>query len=259
MTLAMPARHTQMALKTLNVPGSSNLGRLVLSNGAAPQLEQLDLSCCGNLQYVFVQSATLQVLRLTGCTALTKVRRLSIHCNQESTARGLHQQAPLLMMSPPSSILMQVIVSCPSLNSIELRGCAALSSLLLVAGEHLKQLDLSDCKVQPPAVASVHAMPRQSGAHAVSPGRSLRSSEGGISRHSQNELGNSEGSGVWMQAMQHRKLVCPALSPDALLPALQRDPVPAPRTFQPIAETLWVHYFKTLIFAVPSCACHQTG
>jgi hypothetical protein len=82
----MSAYFTQMALKTLNLPGSSNLGRLVLSNGAAPQLEQLDLSCCGNLQYVFVQSATLQVLRLTGCTALAKVRRLSIRCDQPWSA-----------------------------------------------------------------------------------------------------------------------------------------------------------------------------
>lgn len=98
----MPARYTQMALKTLNSPGSSNLGRLVLSNGAAPQLEQLDLSSCGNLQYVFVQSATLQVLRLTGCTALTKVRRLSIRCNQPWSAPA---SAIVDVMSPPSSIL----------------------------------------------------------------------------------------------------------------------------------------------------------
>ena len=55
-----------------------------------------------------------------------------------------------------------------------------------------------------------------------------------------NELGNDDRSCVWLQAMRHRKLICPALSPDVPLPALQQDPVPAPRTFPPIAETLWV-------------------
>jgi hypothetical protein len=80
-TPAMPARFTQVALKTLNLPGSTSLGRLVLANGAAPQLEQLDLSSCGSLRHVFVQSATLQVLRLTDCAALTKVRCMSICCN----------------------------------------------------------------------------------------------------------------------------------------------------------------------------------
>ena len=68
---------TQIALKTLLVPGSANLGQLVLSNGTAPQLEQLDLSSCGSSQYVFVQSAALQVLRLQDCTALNKVRHMS--------------------------------------------------------------------------------------------------------------------------------------------------------------------------------------
>lgn len=74
----MPVRPTQVALKILNLPGSAHLGRLVLSNGAAPQLEQLNLSSCENLQYVYVQSATLQSLRLQGCPALTKVPHMYI-------------------------------------------------------------------------------------------------------------------------------------------------------------------------------------
>ena len=57
-------------------------------------------------------------------------------------------------------------MACPSLQTIDLSGCPALSSLLLVAGEHLKQLDLSDCKVQQcPVLAVKHHLRRMLSIH----------------------------------------------------------------------------------------------
>ncbi len=62
------------ALKTLNLHGSTNLRKAVLSPMCScPSLETLDLGACPNLGYVLVQSASLRSVNLANCGALTKV------------------------------------------------------------------------------------------------------------------------------------------------------------------------------------------
>ncbi len=56
--------------------GSTNLTKVTLSPlSACPKLQTLDLSGCSKLRTLLIQSSSLTSLNISGCSALTKVRR----------------------------------------------------------------------------------------------------------------------------------------------------------------------------------------
>eukprot|EP00892_Ulva_mutabilis_P002347 jgi/Ulvmu1/12112/UM084_0038.1 len=60
-------------LATLSFCGCPNLHRFVLSPiNACPSMVNLNLSCCSGLEYVFVQSMSLQIIDLSNCPNVTK-------------------------------------------------------------------------------------------------------------------------------------------------------------------------------------------
>jgi len=97
-------------LASVDVSGSHNLRNVVVSPMAScPSLTELDLSRCGSLDYVMVQSESLKTLRIVGCSELTKV-----------------------------------LIHCPALSELALQDNPKLETILLWSDE-LSALDLSGC------------------------------------------------------------------------------------------------------------------
>mmetsp|Transcript_22964 Transcript_22964/g.74818 ORF Transcript_22964/g.74818 Transcript_22964/m.74818 type:complete len:260 (-) Transcript_22964:128-907(-) len=110
---AFPAELVKLSppeLSKLELRGSSNLNRFVLSPvTSCPKLVHLDLSSCQMLNFVLLQSASLETVSLARSPVLTKA-----------------------------------LVQCKNMRSLKVEGCEGLQTLM-VWSDQLKELDLSTC------------------------------------------------------------------------------------------------------------------
>lgn len=110
---AFPAELIKLSppeLVTLDFHGSELLTRFVMSpQGSCPKLAELDVSSCKALEYILIQSDTLEKLHFNRCPNLKKA-----------------------------------FIQCKSLREMQCEGCENLERLI-VWSEQLMELDISTC------------------------------------------------------------------------------------------------------------------
>ena len=75
LVVVVSSRAMSRKLAALQFAGCSNLHRMVLSpSSSCPKLTTVNLSGCTGLQYVLLQSMSLQSVNLSDCPVLAKVR-----------------------------------------------------------------------------------------------------------------------------------------------------------------------------------------
>jgi len=111
---AFPAEVVKLSppgLTKFELRGSTNLTQFVLSPvTSCPKLQTLDLQNCQTLNFVLIQSMTLEFLNLSRCAALQKS-----------------------------------LIQCKYLRSLDMEGCDNLRTLMLWS-DALMELDLTTCK-----------------------------------------------------------------------------------------------------------------
>ncbi|EFJ22555.1 hypothetical protein SELMODRAFT_443167 [Selaginella moellendorffii] len=115
-------RASRPSLEKLELRGATSLARFVMPDNIANALKELDLSCCTALEYVFLESSSLEKLSLARCGKLRTghivargLKELNLHeCNE--LVDLMFWSDNVLILNPPYKEKDRLELYCPELK-----------------------------------------------------------------------------------------------------------------------------------------------